>query len=195
MYKRYFFKAPQPIIGAMVVINHYTEKLQQEQEQEAFSEAFTKKFFDIRDFEALTEMCVSLPALLRELQPDHEPTAFAEKMLEGLLFEKIQFATSVIHDIHQELHIRKNILFEAHAKIEKETKELSEYLKQLQFYGLERGASLLRANTRTQLTQLHKEQRQIVVVAWQDTVRLRSDLREHIEKYQSLLRTKTLFEI
>lgn len=179
----------------MATLNHYTEKLKQEQEQEKFSELLPKKFFDIRDFDKLAETKVSPRTLLRELEVRDEPLAVAERLVDDLLSDKLQLLEQTIQDINQELHLRKNMVFQAHSEMEQEIQELSNYLTHLQLFGMDRGTSIVKANTRTQITQLQKEKRQNVAFTWRDITHLRQNLRDSIEKYQSLLRTKTLLEI
>lgn len=178
----------------MSFINGYSQKLLQEHEQEEFeSAAPRRKGFELSDFEAISEIHVTPGALLRELSVESDPQAFAETVLEDMLSDRLQFVRDTIYQINTELRTRRNMLFDAHDAIEREVKGLEEYLHRLNFFDMDnKGASLLRANVRTQLSQANKERRNHVVNAWQDLVRSRQQLRGYIEKYDSLLRTRSL---
>lgn len=181
----------------MSLINGYSQKLLQEHEQEEFQLAAPRrKVFELRDFDAISEIHVTLGALLRELFADSDPQAFAENMLDNILGDKLQFTRETIYQINTELRTRKNMLFDVHEEIEQEVKGLEEYLHRLNFFDMDnKGASLLRANVRAQLTQTNKERRNHVVNAWQDLVRSRQQLRGYIEKYESLIRTRALLQV
>lgn len=175
----------------MVLTNGHNEALLLEYEQEGLHK---KLLFDIQDFEDISEIRPSV--LLRELSVEHDPEAFAETLLENLLFGRLQLTRETINQINLELRTRKNMLFFSQEEIEKEAKDLFAYLHRLELFDMDnKGASLLRANVRTQLTQINKERRSNMVVAWQDMVHLRARQREHLQEYNSLLRTRTLLEM